>query len=109
MMEKDVYELLTKTDLPVYPVKIPEDVKLPAISYMVVAGSKKQNLDTSYFGEVKRFQVDVWAKSYKDVKDISEDIFELLNEIKAQDVVMQDLYEDEVDVYRVMIDFYLKQ
>ena len=109
MMEQDVYELLTKTELPVYPVKIPEEVVLPAISYMVVAGNKKQNLDTSYFAEVKRFQVDIWAKSYKEVKDISENIFVLLNEIAAQDVVMQDLYEDKVDIYRVMIDFYFKQ
>jgi len=109
MIEATVYSQLTKTNLPVYPIKISEDVSLPAITYFVVAGSKKQNLNTGIFGEVKRFQVDVWADSYKDAKEIGEQVVSLMQEIEAQEITMQDLYEDDTKTYRNLIEFYIKE
>jgi len=109
MIAKDVYTQLTKLNVPVYPVKIKQGSEFPCVTYMVVADTKKNDLNANIYGANYRVQVDIWARSYKEAKELAQSAVELLSEIKAKDINLQDLYEDEIELYRVMIDFNLEE
>lgn len=109
MVEVDVYKKLTLLDIPVYPVKIKQDTTFPCAVYFVVAEIDKVAENK---GEVAyknyRIQVDIYAKSYKEVKELKDNAVELLLELGAADISVVDMYEDEEMLYRQIIDFTIK-
>ena len=109
MVEQDVYLQLTKLNIPVYPVKIKQNSPFPCATYMVVSEVKKNDLDANIYGVIYRMQVNIWSKSYKEVKELANRSVSLLSEIEAKEINLYDLYEDEVELYRIVINFNLEK
>ncbi len=109
MSETKVYQKLKTLGVDVYPFVAPQSCSYPVITYFVVSERKKQLLNAATYGEVKRFQVDVWSNSYKEAKELKEEIVSLLVELEAEDINIQDLYEDDTKLFRELIQFYIKE
>lgn len=94
----------------VYPLKLPQSPTYPAISYQRVS-----NTGTNGSTPLRqtRYQINCWASTYAGTQTIAAAIktaFEEYTEgaIKMSLVVNEiDDYEDEVDVYRTIIDVIL--
>ena len=108
-IEADVYKKLTYLSVPVYPVKIKQESDFPCIVYTVVSEVDKVAENA---GEVAyknyRFQVDVFSKSYKEAKELKDKVIEAVTELGATDISVVDMWEEEVFLYRELIDFTIK-
>ena len=110
MLEASVYSQLTKLDVPVYPVKIKQNTQFPCVTYMVVAEVDRTAENKSEVAfKSYRFQVDIFAKSYKEAKELKDKAIELILELGASDINVVDMYEDEEMLFREMIDFTIKE
>jgi hypothetical protein len=110
LVEASVYSQLTNLGIPVYPVKIKENSKFPCITYMVVAEVDKTTENKSEIAfKSHRFQVDIFARSYKEAKELKDKAIELLLELGARDISVVDGYEDEEVLFREIIDFTIKE
>lgn len=92
----------------IYPLVLPQDVVLPAITYTRISGGQVSSLD-GYSGlENPRIQVDAWAASYSGVKDLAAKIVTAMNgsaTFSATILSDTDFFEDETKIYRVSLDF----
>ncbi len=92
----------------IYPVIIPQDAAFPAITYTRISGGQQNDL-TGYEGtENPRMQIDVWGKTYAAVKDLAAKVRAAMNAaitFSAIQISDQDLYEDDMKIYRVSMDF----
>jgi hypothetical protein len=89
----------------VYPMFLPQNPTLPAITYQRVSGNRVQSLKGVNSLSHPRIQYDCWAESYTDVKDLAEKLINALNDYSG--VIFyndRDLYEQDVELYRVSID-----
>jgi hypothetical protein len=106
MIEAAVYSKLSELGYQVYPIKLPQNASYPAITYMVIADNGEQNLTTAdIYARNVRVQVDIWAKSYKDVKTIKAQVWAKLVELKASNLTAIDGFESDTELYREIIDF----
>ncbi len=108
MIEAKVVEALSPI-APVYPVKLPQECAYPAMSYFVVADTPKQCYAGDFSHKETRVQVDIWAKGYKEAKLLKERALDALRSIGASDFLVVDGYEEDVALYRQMIDFKLHE
>jgi len=94
----------------VYPIKLPHEPTYPAITYSRVA-SEKVNAFDGYKGlEDARIQVDCWASTYAQAKDLAEKVISAMinaTPFKARVASDTDLYDDDTGTYRVSVDFYI--
>jgi hypothetical protein len=84
------------------------DVTLPYITYMVVSNVPTVSLTGPSGLYNRHVQIDVFAESYKAAKDIEIAIKAAMassTTIKNVPLMAQDLYEEEVDTYRVILEF----
>jgi hypothetical protein len=58
----------------VYPVKMPQNASLPVITFQRISGERVFAMDKGSGLAFPRFQIDVWSKSYKEVKEIAEQV-----------------------------------
>jgi hypothetical protein len=56
----------------VYPMRLPQGFDLPAISYQRVSGDRSKDLQGSTGHTEPRIQIDCWAKSYGEIKNLAE-------------------------------------
>ena len=109
MSEIAVYNAIKSLGVAVYPHIAPQDATLPCITYFVVIERKKQVNDASIYGEVKRFQVDVWSESYKEAKELKEQVVGKMVDLDATGISVRDLFEEDSKVYRQIIEFYIME
>jgi hypothetical protein len=91
-----------------FPVVLPQNVTLPAVSYQRISGGQENSLKGSSNLENPRIQVDVWGTTYSAVKDLAAKVMAAMraaSTFKALVISDQDLFEDETETYRVSIDF----
>jgi hypothetical protein len=106
MIETIVYDKLNELNYPIYPIKLPQNASYPAITYIVVADNGQQDItQNSVYARDVRVQVDVWAKSYKEVKTIKAQVWAKLVELKANNLMAVDGFESDTELYREIIDF----
>lgn len=89
----------------VYPMLLPQNPTLPAITYQRVSGPKVQSLKGINALSHPRIQFDCWAATYTAVKGLAEKLISALNDYSG--VIFygdRDMYEQDVEVYRVSID-----
>lgn len=100
----------------VYPVKLPQNPTLPAITYQRVSTSRYHTHDTGFSGLARpRFQFDCYASSYLGAKNLLEALRATLEGFsgyvgttRIQGALSQnetDFYEDVSGLYRRSIDF----
>ncbi len=113
MVENKIYSHLSTTtsititssvSTRIYPSFLPSESGYPAISYFRVAGVRENDLSGYSNLENPHIQIDCWAQTYKEAKNLSTRVHTAMNiaiGFKALLVADNDIYEDEIDVHRV--------
>ena len=109
MIEKDLYLALKEVCDRVYPLKLPQNALYPAITYMVVNDGQNQTTNGKITSRDVRFQVDIWCETYEEAKSLKDSVVAKITELYASSIYAQDFYEDEVELYRELIDFTIKR
>lgn len=99
----------------IYPVLLPQNVTYPAISYERVNTDRRYSFDGPSIHIWPFFRIHCWSQSYLQAKSLGEAVRKSLNGFTGTmgtdsviNVEMQnenDLYEPDVDVHRVILDF----
>ena len=107
--------LSTLVDERCYPIKLPEGVTLPAITYFQVSGMEGNTHD-GYDQTIEgRWQISCWAQEYSTVKLLAESVKLALRTFSGSltQVVKKsfmqnemDLYEPDVKLYHDPVDFF---
>ncbi len=99
----------------IYPVRMPQDVAMPAISYGIVSASRPSNFGVDT-GDVRyRLQIDCWSSSLPGetggANKVAAQVKAALKRYSGGDIQdcflenEQSLYDDDSDLYRVIMDF----
>lgn len=92
----------------IYPVLIPQDGTLPAVTYQRVSGGQINSTDGFTALENPRIQIDCMATTYAGAKAVAAAVFSAMEGSTTFDALLisdTDIYEDEVECYRVSMDF----
>ena len=78
MIEEDLYTYLTSdptisgyVSTRIYPVKMPQNVTYPAITYQLIGSTRTLTQDGAVSLVEGRYQIDSWGTSYSTVKNIA--------------------------------------
>lgn len=121
-VEKQLYtRLSTYTPLTaivsnrIYPVKLPQNVTLPAVSYFRVSTDRHSAMGEDIADVTSRFQVSAWGQTYTSVRSIADVVRAALERysVNGADATIvtifyineQDLYEDDLQIYQLAMDF----
>lgn len=63
----------------IYPVKMPQDCTLPALTYRVISGMEHHNIDVAY----PRFQFSCFAKTYGGAKELCNEVQSAFQRMKV--------------------------
>lgn len=101
----------------VYPVRLPQNPTLPAITYFKVSGRRVHSSNGALGLSGPRFQIDCWASKYEDAHALAELVRKridgysgVMGSETVQGVFFEserDLYEPEPDQYRVSRDYFI--
>lgn len=99
----------------VFPAPLPQGQTLPAVTYQRVSGARESAMGSDTGVAHPRIQVDCWASSYSGVKALATAVRGALQRysgtiatVEIQDSFLKndiDLFEDEIEANRVMLDF----
>ena len=101
----------------VYPVMMPQGFEMPCISYQRVSSDRIHTLSGPNGRVDASFQVDFYAESYSVVRDLADKARQVLDGFKGQLggsennvggihlVSDRDLWQDNIEVYRVTHDY----
>jgi hypothetical protein len=94
----------------IYPATLPQNPTLPAITYMRVTSGPVYSI-TGYSGlDNPHMQIDCWASTYSAAKALRAAVLTAIDgatTLKGVLISDQDMYEDDVMIYRVSMDFSL--
>ncbi len=112
MKENDIYNALsagspapTSAGVRVYPVRMPQDVSMPAICYQRVGVTPTSSLDGDSGKDLVRFQIDCYAETYAAMKTLAAEVRVALTAIGALFVSDIDGYEADAKLYRETLDY----
>ncbi len=92
----------------IYPLIVPQESAFPVITYTRISGGKQNDLFGYSNLENPRIQIDCWAKTYKEVKTIANNVHDVMYAVTtfyAIQISDMDLYDHEVELYRESMDF----
>jgi len=100
-----------------YPVALPQSPTYPLILYTKITGMRDHTLRGASGHAHPRFQIEAWAKTYTGAKTLADAIRDALDDYTgtAAGTVIgsclidseQDMYESEIEVYRVVSDWFI--
>lgn len=98
------------TSARIYPVILPPGTAaaFPAITYLRVSGDRIYSLSGYSTLENPRMQVDCWSTSFETTKGLADEVRQAMDNATAFASILisdQDLYEDEMKLYRISMDF----
>lgn len=115
MIEEKLYTLLSGatvitalTKTRIYPVKAPQNAKYPHLIYTRISGGQVNGLDGYLNLEQPRIQVDIYSIGYSQVKTLAENVHTTMNgatTFKSILISDNDFFEEEIDTYRVIMDY----
>ena len=114
MIEADLYGHLsndtTLTSLVadrIYPMKAPNGVETPYITYMNVSNIDITSIQGANYANKTRFQIDIFSKSYLETKEILGAVKSSMYQYKTQvhNFSSWDLYESDTELHRQLIEF----
>ena len=109
MIEKQLFTALKTVCDRVYPMVMPDDAVCPFIIYQVIIESANQATNGNLSSRDVRFQVDIFSKSYGEAKSLKDLVFSEVIGLKGGDLFSKDLYENEIELFRQLIDFKIKR
>lgn len=101
----DVKRMVTRR---VYPIVLPQNCDFPAVSYQRITGVKVNDLQGYGNLQNARIQVDAWAKSYDEVKQLGAYIHTAMNgagTFHSLLVTDSDGYDADAGLFRLTMDF----
>ena len=114
-VEEKIFSLLTTSTTitatmanRIYPVRAPQTVQSPYAVYQRISGGQHSGMDGYLTLENPRIQIDVYSTSYSQVKTLTESIqTQMATSTGFKNVLINDtdLFEDELNIYRVTMDF----
>lgn len=118
MIEQALYSVLSASSAittligsRIYPVIIPEDTTLPALSYWFVSGTASPTMDTR--GTIRsRVQLDCWGQTYSDAVTLRAAVIQAIaghrdSSFSAQIVSVHDEFIEDALQYRAVLEAYL--
>lgn len=109
MIEKDLVVSLNTICERVYPLMMPQNVVLPAMTYQVIFDGTEQSVKGHICGRDARFQVDIYSKTYSEAKSLKQQAVDNIIDLKGGNISAQDLYDNDIQLYRQLIDFTIKE
>jgi hypothetical protein len=103
-----VAALTTHVSTRIYPMMMPQNVTLPAISYQRISNAPQYSMSGPCGMDNPRIQVDVWTTGYGAAKAIGDQVRKAMNTataFKAVQLSDQDMFEPDLEIYRVSMDF----
>lgn len=112
--------IVAKVGTRIYPVKLPQGVELPAITYQRISGVREHNIAGPSGRARPRIQIDCWAESYSEAKSVADTVRLVLDGHKGNfghgDNTMEDvggirflgdndIWEEGAEINRVSMDF----
>lgn len=94
-----------------HPLVAPQNTALPYVTYHRVASSVNNVLSGPPSIDNARMQIDVWGGTYAEAQRLAQAIIVAMQSWPVQNVLLNnyDLYEQEVKVYRVLLEFSIWQ
>jgi len=94
----------------VYPNQKPQNGQVPYLVYFIVNDKDDICMGGSAYQQDVRVQIDCYSKSYSNVKAIKDATKNALYSFKhaLNNLSNRDLFEDETELYRQLIDFKIK-
>lgn len=92
----------------IYPLILPQDSALPAITYQRVSGGHINSTTGFSDQENPRIQIDSMATTYAGAKTLAAAVFSAMESATTYKAILIgdiDIYEDEPEIYRVSMDF----
>ena len=108
MIEETLFSTLTGlVSGRVYPMTAPDSPVAPFIIYQNITNSPENTLSDGIPINNTRMQIDAYAKTYADVKILAASIQSTMQSASFTNILStnQDLYEQEVKLYRVQMDY----
>jgi len=109
MIEKDLVASIKTICTRVYPLFMPQNVVFPAVTYQVIYDGTEQGVGGCVWGRDVRIQVDIYSKSYSEAKSLKQQAVNHIIDLKGGNISAQDLYDDDMQLYRQLIDFTIKE
>lgn len=101
----------------VYSIKLPSNCTFPAVTYFRVSSNPVESMTGSSALSFARFQLDSWAKTYTEAKNLAEQVRLCLQGYKGTIAGItffgvnfigdRDLFDDEAEIYRVSADYWI--
>lgn len=88
----------------VYPLVLPQTTTLPAVVYQRISSYDTQTLDGTQSLDMGRFQIKVYATSYKNAVDTAELVKNTLSG-KAIKLMEMDDYESDTKLFSIQLDY----
>jgi len=92
----------------IYPLILPQDPTLPAITYARVTTSRIYSSEGYSNLDNAMIQVDCWASTYAGAKALGTAVLSAMDGSSTFSAVLideRDMFEDDVEIYRVSMDF----
>lgn len=94
----------------VYPNQKPQNGQVPYLVYFIVSDNDKQCIGGSAYQQDIRVQIDCYSTSYSNVKAIKDATKNALYSFgkPLNSLSNRDIYENDTELYRQLIDFKIK-
>lgn len=114
-VESDIYTALADdatvgglVSTRIYPVILPQNVDYPAISYQRVGNAPRPTLEDGVGLQNPRFQIDAWAESADGARALATAVIAAMSAATSVDAIFlsdNDIYESDLEIFRVSVDF----
>ncbi len=118
MIEQQLFSILSSAlpitticDSRIYPLVLPTDPTLPAITYSLVGGSSRSTQDTQG-NQRYRIEVNCWGNTYGDAVTLRYAVISALGQYSADGIFISliqptDFFDHDLLQYRAMAEFYV--
>lgn len=110
MIQEQLAAYLAPT-IAIYPMLAPQGTQAPYATYQRITSNVNNVLSGPPSIENTRMQIDVWASSYASAQAKSQAVIDAMQAWSVQNVLIAsyDLYEQEVQIFRVLLEFSIWQ
>lgn len=96
----------------IYPAWLPQDTTMPAVSFSKISERVQNTIDGEVALRNHMYQFDVWADTYSEAHSIATALIAAMaaaSLFKSYRLGQTELYEPEIDIHRVSVDYSLWQ
>jgi hypothetical protein len=96
MIEKTLYGILSQLGIALFPLVIPQEQEAPAVNYMRLKTIPTNTLKgTNRSVDNAHFQIDIWARDYLRMAELSEQIIDQMGAAYGPDSLLLENKDDD--------------